>query len=397
MIRIRSLLLLGAIASFLTDLTLAQGPGEVHELLGGSTITDECVFCDRAPIVKPLRGSFKLTQIPSFVCCVYEISELSFATPDGDYTVVGAGLYTTNHIGEVTQQLGLSVTINAAEAVELTGGPVKINVPAPVIEITVTEDGQRDPSHKYTITLVSAPSREHITYDLVAGKEGSRLNIQCNACELLFDEVPLMGSFRLSRVSEGANPVSLFVVDFIEFRNTPDFQLEPFLITGYGTYEHGGEVALTQQISLNLTINHAMDRRLESGRGPVHDGVVFPNIAIDCEEPPTDTFRYSLFLVARPGTSNLEQFRRADANADGKVDISDPVSILNWLFSGGPTPTCLDAGDANLDARIDLADAVFTLLFLFQGGESPARPGATTCGFPEQPQLGCQNYDACDV
>jgi len=373
-----------------------QGPREAYELLSGSTITDECVFCDRAPITKPLRGSFVLTQIPSFVCCVYEVTEVDFTSPDGEYAAKGAGMYSTSHIAEVTQQLSLSLKVNDAEGVELGTGPVKIEAPFPVIEITVTEDGMRDPGHRYTIRLVAAPSRERVTYELVEGKEGSSLHIDCNACELIFSDVPLTGTFRLSKVSEDANPVSLFVIDFIDFRSTPDFQFEPQIITGSGTYEHGGELEITQEISLNLTVNQSPDRLLSSGRGPVPDGVAFPDISIDCEEPPSDFVRYSLHLVARPGKGNVEQFRRADANADGKTDISDPVSILNWLFSGGPAPPCLDAADSNADSRTDLTDAVFTLLYLFQGGETPAKPGPAECGFPDKPLLGCQAYGACE-
>ena len=68
-------------------------------------------------------------------------------------------------------------------------------------------------------------------------------------------------------------------------------------------------------------------------------------------------------------------FVRSDSNADGVVDISDPVLTLNSLFvAGGPAPACLEPLDANDDGRVDLSDAVYTLAFLFRGGPAPGAP-----------------------
>jgi len=70
-------------------------------------------------------------------------------------------------------------------------------------------------------------------------------------------------------------------------------------------------------------------------------------------------------------------FIRGDANADRKVDISDAIYILSYLFSGGVTPDCLDALDSDDTGRIDLTDAVRILGFLFQGQQAPASPYPT--------------------
>jgi len=64
----------------------------------------------------------------------------------------------------------------------------------------------------------------------------------------------------------------------------------------------------------------------------------------------------------------LERFVRGDASGDRVVDISDAVSILNFLFLGGPARCCKDALDANDDGAVDIGDPVFTLNFLFLGG-----------------------------
>jgi hypothetical protein len=44
--------------------------------------------------------------------------------------------------------------------------------------------------------------------------------------------------------------------------------------------------------------------------------------------------------------SGRPKFARGDTNADGRVDVSDSVFVLNYLFIGGREPPCLDAAAA---------------------------------------------------
>ncbi|MCX6832235.1 MAG: dockerin type I repeat-containing protein [candidate division Zixibacteria bacterium] len=60
-----------------------------------------------------------------------------------------------------------------------------------------------------------------------------------------------------------------------------------------------------------------------------------------------------------------------DANADAAVDISDAVSLITYIFSGGPAPTPLQAGDANCDSTVDISDAVYLISYIFSGGPAP--------------------------
>ena len=66
---------------------------------------------------------------------------------------------------------------------------------------------------------------------------------------------------------------------------------------------------------------------------------------------------------------DLTFFNRGDSNSDQKVDISDPIHTLNFLFNGGAAPVCPDAADADDNGKIELTDAIRTLGFLF--GTSP--------------------------
>jgi hypothetical protein len=87
-------------------------------------------------------------------------------------------------------------------------------------------------------------------------------------------------------------------------------------------------------------------------------------------------------------------FLRGNSNGDPKVDISDAVFTLSFLFLGGPAPACSDAADANDDGRIDISDAVFTLAHLFVGGPAPPPPGLSQPGpDPTADALACGPAD----
>ncbi len=92
-------------------------------------------------------------------------------------------------------------------------------------------------------------------------------------------------------------------------------------------------------------------------------------------------------------------FHRGDADNDGGINVTDGVFILNFLFSGGATPSCRESADADDDGSINVTDGVFVLNFLFSGGAEPLPPGplGMPCG-PDpdgSPDLGCDVYDGC--
>jgi hypothetical protein len=70
----------------------------------------------------------------------------------------------------------------------------------------------------------------------------------------------------------------------------------------------------------------------------------------------------------------FKAFRRGDSNRDGEVNISDPISVLGWLFRGAAAPPCDDAMDANDDGRVDISDPVRVLRHLFMGESNLPQP-----------------------
>lgn len=102
-----------------------------------------------------------------------------------------------------------------------------------------------------------------------------------------------------------------------------------------------------------------------------------------------------VFCGATAVRGQSTRFKRGDANADARVDVSDAVSTLNHLFLGRAGGPCEDAADANDDGQLDVSDAVYSLAYLFLGGSEPASPGFQ-CGVDPTPDaLGCDHYPAC--
>lgn len=61
----------------------------------------------------------------------------------------------------------------------------------------------------------------------------------------------------------------------------------------------------------------------------------------------------------------IVKFLRGDADGNGKVELTDAVFILNFIFQNGGAPSCLKAADANDDGFIDISDPIKILFFLF--------------------------------
>lgn len=95
------------------------------------------------------------------------------------------------------------------------------------------------------------------------------------------------------------------------------------------------------------------------------------------------------------GTGNT--FLRSDCNQGSGTDVSDAIYLLGFLFSGGDTPSCLDACDVSDDGTLDIGDAISLLDFLFGTGTVPPAPGPSTCG-PDPTDtdpLGCVSAPVC--
>jgi hypothetical protein len=88
-------------------------------------------------------------------------------------------------------------------------------------------------------------------------------------------------------------------------------------------------------------------------------------------------------------------FRRGDANADGRFDISDPIRTLRHLFLAGEALPCVKAGDADDNGRLEVTDAVRSLNHLFLAGSPLAAPFALCGEDPTLDALDCASHAPC--
>jgi hypothetical protein len=84
--------------------------------------------------------------------------------------------------------------------------------------------------------------------------------------------------------------------------------------------------------------------------------------------------------VLRSGGTVVPKFRRGDADGSGKLDLTDAISTLQYLYMGYEAPACKDAADTDDSGKLDLTDAISSLQYQFMGGTPPADPGPTNCG-----------------
>lgn len=83
-------------------------------------------------------------------------------------------------------------------------------------------------------------------------------------------------------------------------------------------------------------------------------------------------------------------FVRGEANEDLRIDLSDAVFVLEYLFLGGKTPPCADAADVNDSGAVDLSDAVYLLSYLFLGGPPPPPPFGEPGTDRSEDELNCR-------
>ncbi len=82
-------------------------------------------------------------------------------------------------------------------------------------------------------------------------------------------------------------------------------------------------------------------------------------------------------------------FVRGDANGDLKLDLSDAISLLQYLFLRGEMP-CLKAGDFNDDGALSITDAIASIRFSFHGGAAPPEPYPQAGEELTPDRLGCE-------
>lgn len=93
-------------------------------------------------------------------------------------------------------------------------------------------------------------------------------------------------------------------------------------------------------------------------------------IKFECTEGTYEPVFYS-------GVVSLDACLAGDVNADGQgPDLSDLIFLVNYLFSGGPSPVDSRQANANGSGDIDLSDLIYLVNYLFNGGPDPICPAS---------------------
>jgi hypothetical protein len=89
-------------------------------------------------------------------------------------------------------------------------------------------------------------------------------------------------------------------------------------------------------------------------------------------------------------------FRRGLINDDTRLDISDGIVMLGYMFLGDAEPKCMLAADVNADNRVDLSDAIYMFNYMFNGGPKPRDP-FESCGTDQRTdgRLNCNFSVSC--
>ncbi len=73
-------------------------------------------------------------------------------------------------------------------------------------------------------------------------------------------------------------------------------------------------------------------------------------------------------------------FMRGDINADGRINLTDPLLALRVLLTGLARPfDCDAASDSDNNGEVNITDAVVVIDWLFRQGPPPADP-VLSCG-----------------
>ncbi|MDH3892875.1 MAG: thrombospondin type 3 repeat-containing protein [candidate division Zixibacteria bacterium] len=73
-----------------------------------------------------------------------------------------------------------------------------------------------------------------------------------------------------------------------------------------------------------------------------------------------------------PGVCCLGSMRGNVDYSDGDIiDITDLIYLVDYMFTGGPTPPCLDEADMDASGAVEISDLVYLVDFFFTGGQAP--------------------------
>lgn len=93
--------------------------------------------------------------------------------------------------------------------------------------------------------------------------------------------------------------------------------------------------------------------------------------------------------IALPSPVTEAKFIRGDSNSSTQANLSDALFTLGWLFGAGEAPRCVKAADVNDDGAVDVSDPLTLLGYLFLGLNEPPAPFGAAGTDPTEDSLPC--------
>jgi hypothetical protein len=281
------------------------GPSTLYRLEEQSTYQQGCFPPCECPLSEqaPVRGTFLLTPVrspsPVTTFLVQQVNGL-VASGDRDLRLVGEGTYQVGGEVALQQRLILDLQSDKGTVQHFDSGWVALEAKWPTLALTISLNGEHCLDTVITVRAAPVPAAQIHPYRLQSGSTVQQGCFPPCACPLGAPQ-PLRGSFALVELS--ATPLFReFAVVQVNWRVAGAATPLPSPIRGSGFYRVGGEVAVLQQLSLDLRVGATPVQHFDSGL--VSGGGDFPVLDITISLNGLHCFDTAIHVHALPSMTS---------------------------------------------------------------------------------------------
>lgn len=300
----------------------AAGAPVPYRLLAGATLTTEVTDSEGliSSQTSPLSGTFALTrQLSPLDVDIFALADIRWFRTNSPPRppITGTGRYSVSSRFGDNKQLTLDLQIDGA-AVVLDSGPQPNDSGWPVIDMIGKGSVQNaGGTTKYSLHVIAAPELAVWHYRLL---ESSSFTDDCPVCDRVSIAEPMRGSFDLVLIDDNSF-MPRYIVRDVDF--SVSYAGRSRHLSGAGTFQIGGEVALRQDMTLQLLVQSP-----ETNQFKVFTNATpsvqkpWPVIELNLDETEGTDFQvYRLHLLAAP----LREiwFSTAASFTSGNADLNN--------------------------------------------------------------------------
>ncbi len=277
---------------------------QIYRLAKTSTYQHGCFAPCLCPVMEQgsEEGTFVLTPSGSTgLFKNFAVSEVNWTVtlPSGPIRVTGSGTYKVGGGVPVQQDLSLDLVVGSNTVQHFDSGLVAGGGDFPRISATISINGVYCLDTVFMIDASPVPISEIQSYRLFPGSTFQRSCSGPCACPI-GAQLPMQGTFSL--VELDSDPLfANYAVVMVDWLVAPDgsSNASSYLpVTGSGMYRLGGEVAVEQQMSLDLMVGQQPPVLFDSGLVP--GGQAFPRINVKLVNGAGSCVTTAMGIYARP-------------------------------------------------------------------------------------------------